>query len=91
MKAVGGVEVYEGVSKSFRTESRKKYKLTFGITRWEATQSIMAAELTRLTHKIAIQLHLVAESSPFAFLAPGGQSGNFWIHLRNFKHFWLRN
>jgi hypothetical protein len=44
---------------------------------------IMAAELTRLTHKIAIQLHIVAESCvPFAILAPGGQSGNFWIHPR---------
>jgi hypothetical protein len=41
----------------------------------------MAAKLTRLTHKIAIQLHLVAESCTFAVLAPpGGQSGNFWIH-----------
>jgi len=37
----------------------------------------MAAKLTRLTHKIAIQLHLAV---PFAVLAPGGQSGNFWIH-----------
>jgi hypothetical protein len=40
----------------------------------------MAAKLTRLTHKIAIHLHLVAEIVPFAVLAPGGQSGNFWIH-----------
>jgi hypothetical protein len=31
-------------------------------TRWEATQRVMAAKLTRLTHKIAIQLHLMAES-----------------------------
>jgi hypothetical protein len=31
-------------------------------TRWEATQRVMAAKLTRLAHKIAIQLHLVAES-----------------------------
>jgi hypothetical protein len=31
-------------------------------TRWEATHSVMAAKLIRLTHKIAIQLHLVAES-----------------------------
>jgi hypothetical protein len=31
-------------------------------TGWEATQRIMAAKLTRLIHKIAIQLHLVAES-----------------------------
>jgi len=41
----------------------------------------MAAKLTRLTHKIAIQLHLVA-AVPFAVLAPGGQSGNFWLHPR---------
>jgi hypothetical protein len=31
-------------------------------TRWEATQSVMGTKLTRLTHKIAIQLYLVAES-----------------------------
>jgi hypothetical protein len=52
----------EGVSKSFRTQSITKYTFTFGITRSEATQKVMAAKLTILTHKIAIQLHLVAES-----------------------------
>jgi hypothetical protein len=31
-------------------------------TGWEATQRVMAVKLTRLIHKIAIQLHLVAES-----------------------------
>jgi len=36
----------------------------------------MVAKLIRLTHKIAIQLHLVAD------LAPGGQSGNFWVQPR---------
>jgi hypothetical protein len=46
--------LYEGVSKSFRTESITKW--TKINTRWEATQRIMAARLTRLTHKIAIQL-----------------------------------
>jgi hypothetical protein len=30
--------------------------------RWEETQRVMAAKVTRLTHKIAIQLHLVTES-----------------------------
>jgi len=30
--------------------------------RWEATQRVMAAKLTRLTHKIAIQLHLEVQS-----------------------------
>jgi hypothetical protein len=53
---------YVGVSKSFRTESRTKYTRTFGITRCCPLQRIMAAKLTRLTYKIAIQLHLVAES-----------------------------
>jgi len=49
-------------------------------TRWEATQRVMVAKLVRLTHKIATQLHLVAELCHLQFLAPGGQSGNFWIH-----------
>jgi hypothetical protein len=39
-----------------------KYTLTTTNSRWEATQRVMAAKLTRLSHKIAIQLHLVAES-----------------------------
>jgi len=39
-----GAERFEGVTKSFRTES-----VTFGITRCEATKRIMAAKLTTLT------------------------------------------
>jgi hypothetical protein len=35
-----------------------KYTTTIN-TRWEETQRVMAAKLIRLTHKIAIQLHLV--------------------------------
>jgi len=31
-------------------------------TRLEGTQRVMAVKLNRLTHKIAIQLHIVAES-----------------------------
>jgi hypothetical protein len=58
----GGRE-YEGVSKSFRTESIKIYTLTTINTRSEATQNVMAAKVTRLIHKIAKELHLVAESS----------------------------
>jgi hypothetical protein len=54
--------LYEGVSKSFRTESITKYTLTTVNTRWEATQRVMAVKLTRMTHKIAIQLHLVPTS-----------------------------
>jgi hypothetical protein len=46
----------------------------------------MAAKLTRLTHKIATQLHLVAESCiPFAVLAPGGQSGNLRMNPRIYE------
>jgi hypothetical protein len=40
----------------------------------------MEAKLTRLTHNIDT-MHLVTAVS-FAVLAPGGQSGNFWIHPR---------
>jgi hypothetical protein len=40
---------------------------------------VMATKLTKVTHKIAIQLHVVA-AVPFAVLSPGSQSGNFWIH-----------
>jgi hypothetical protein len=54
--------VYLGVSISFRTVSITKYMLVTINTRSDATQRVMAAKLTRLTHKIAIQLHLVAES-----------------------------
>jgi len=43
---------------------------------------VMAAKITGLTHKIEIQLHLMAENCTIAVLAPGGQSGNFWIHSR---------
>jgi hypothetical protein len=44
----------------------------------------MAAKLTRLTHKIRIQLHLVAESCAIccSYSRWPGQSGNFWIHRR---------
>jgi hypothetical protein len=52
----------QGVFKSSRTESITIYTLTFGITRSEVTQRVMAAKVTRLTRKIEIQLHLVAES-----------------------------
>jgi hypothetical protein len=70
--------IYEGESKSFRTESITKYTITIN-TRWEATQSVMAAKLTRLIHRIAIQLHLVAESCTICSSLSRGQSGNFWI------------
>jgi len=51
----------------------------------------MAAKLTRLTHKIAIQVYLVGGGAvPFTVLAPGGQSGKFWIHPRTFREIWWR-
>jgi len=74
---------YEGVSESFRTESITKntHTLTFGISRREAIQRVMATKLPRLTHKIAIQLCLVAESRTICSSHPSGQSGNSSIHL----------
>jgi hypothetical protein len=72
--------MYDGVSRSFRTESITEYTLTFGIARCCPLQRVMAAKLTRLTHKIAIQLHQWQRAVAFAVLAPGGQSGNLWIH-----------
>jgi hypothetical protein len=39
-----------------------KYMLTTINSHWETTQRVKTAKLTRLTHKIAVQLHLVAES-----------------------------
>jgi hypothetical protein len=59
---IGAKTTYEGVTKSFRTESINKYTLTTTNTRWESTQRVMTAKLIGLTHKIAIQVHLVAES-----------------------------
>jgi hypothetical protein len=53
---------HEGVAKSFRTESVRKYTLNFGITRCCPLQRVMAVKLTRLTHKMMTQLHLVAEN-----------------------------
>jgi len=56
------VRKYEGVSKSIRTESITRYTLATISTHWEATQRVMAAKLTRLNHRTAIQLYLVVES-----------------------------
>jgi hypothetical protein len=55
-----GKTIYEDVPKRFWTESIIKYRITT-INTWEATQRVMVAKLNRLTHKIAIQMHLVAE------------------------------
>jgi len=42
----------------------------------------MAAKRTVLTHKIEIQLHLVAESYTISSSCSSGQSGKFRIHPR---------
>jgi len=54
--------LYDGVTKSFRTESITIYTLTTIYTRWETTQRVMAAKLTISTHKIEIQLRLVPKN-----------------------------
>jgi hypothetical protein len=41
---------------------RRSYQLDNEAAGSEATQRVVATKLTGLTHKIAIQLHLVAES-----------------------------
>jgi hypothetical protein len=51
---------YAGVSKSFWPEYDNEIATIN--TRSEATQRFIAAKFTILSHKIAIQLHLVAES-----------------------------
>jgi hypothetical protein len=79
LKPVNNDDTYEGVTKSFRTEA-----ITKSTTTINTTQSIMAANVTILTHKIAIKLHLLAENC--TILATGGQFGNFWVCLRTFKY-----
>jgi len=54
--------IYESVSKSFRTASITKYRLTTLNTHWKATQKVIATKPTKLSHRIAIQLHLVEGS-----------------------------
>jgi len=78
------LNMYEGLSKSFRTESITKYTLTFGITRWKATKSVTPAKFTRLTHKTAIKLHLVAESCTIFSSRPRRPVRKFWIRPRIF-------
>jgi hypothetical protein len=49
------IRTVRGLSKSSRTESITKCRTTTANTRREATQTVMAAVRTRLTHKIAAQ------------------------------------
>jgi hypothetical protein len=57
----GAVRIRRCIQK-FPDWVHKEITTTIINTRSEATQRVMAGKLTRLTHKIAIQLHLVAES-----------------------------
>jgi hypothetical protein len=45
----------------------------------------MVAKLTRLTHKIAIQLHLVAESCTICSSRSRRPVRDFWIHPRKLQ------
>jgi hypothetical protein len=59
------IEEYEnirGCIQKFPDWVITKCTLTTMNTRWEAIKRVMAAKFTRLTDRIAIQLHLVAES-----------------------------
>jgi len=52
-----------GCIQKFPDWAPMKYTFTTIYARWEATKRVVAAKLTILTHKLAIQLHLGAESS----------------------------
>jgi hypothetical protein len=88
----GSIHIYEGVSKSFRTESITK--LTTINTRWEVTQRVKAANSLDWLTKYRYNYIQWQRAVPFAVLSPGGQSGNFWIHqcplsdISYTRHFW---
>jgi hypothetical protein len=77
---------HEGVTKSFRTESITRYTLTTINTRWEAIRRVMAAKLTRLTHKIATQMHLVAGSYT---ICSSGSRRPVWKVLDTLSYEWV--
>jgi hypothetical protein len=56
-------------------------EITTTNTRWEATQRVMAAKLTRLTHKIVIQQHLVAESCTICSSRSRRPTSSYLIYL----------
>jgi hypothetical protein len=66
------VIIYKGVSKSFRTESITKEK---PMNTFRSNTKGYGGKITRLTHKIAIQLYLVAESCTIC-------SSYFWRPVR---------
>jgi hypothetical protein len=72
-----------------------KYTLTtINNTRLETTQKVMAAKLTRQTHKLAMQLHLVAEIYHFQFslqAASPDAFGYIFIHSSMLMELCLEN
>jgi len=50
---------------------------------------VMVANLTRLTHILAIQLHLVTESYAICSSRSRLPARKFWIHLRTLWKFWI--
>jgi len=83
---------YERASKSFRTEPIMKYTLTFDSTRFCSLQRVMVAKLARLTHKIAIQLHLVAKSCTICSTRSRRPVRKLWLHpiIRRYVGRWSR-
>jgi hypothetical protein len=62
-----------------------KYMLTTINTRWEATQRVMAAKLTRLTHKIVIHLQRELYHLQFSLQAASPETfGYTLVHNVNF-------
>jgi hypothetical protein len=51
----------------------------------------MAEKLTRMTHKIAIQLHLVAESCTICSSRSRRPVRNFWVHTHTFHENVIRH
>jgi len=54
-------------------------------THWEATQRVMAAKLSILTHKIAIQLHLVTERCTICSSLSRRPDRKLWTQPRIFR------
>jgi hypothetical protein len=75
------MRTYECESKNFRTESVTKCMLTTINTRWEETQMDMVAKLFRLTHKLVVQLHLVARNCTICSSRSRRPVRKLWIHL----------
>jgi hypothetical protein len=72
--------MYEGVSKSFRKVDNEinnnKHSLRRNIKDYGGKTHYTVSQSSRATAPSGREL------LQFAVLTPGGQSGNFWIHLR---------